>query len=255
MKTALCCSLGLNCLLLGISAVLLQKQRHDVQSPAPGHLPIRSAEEETCEAIPAPALKTAPAPFNWSSIESSDYRTYIANLRAIRCPEQTICDIVTADVHALYASKLRALETSPVEPRSLADWTRTAAREQLQREESALLASLLASDSHSPSRMAAEFDPPRQKTAVMPLAFEAAASSIQNLEPGQVQAIAQLRERFVLELGGLEQNPSDPAYRQRWFSSQAALDEDLPGFIGGQSFQELQLRAQSATAEPGPGTP
>src|SRR5437868_6638046 len=31
--------------------------------------------------------------FHWSQIESSDYRAYIANLRAIGCPEPTIRDI------------------------------------------------------------------------------------------------------------------------------------------------------------------
>src|SRR5262245_41874041 len=36
-------------------------------------------------------------PIRWSDIESSEYRTYIANLRSIGCPEQTIRDIIVAD--------------------------------------------------------------------------------------------------------------------------------------------------------------
>src|SRR5436190_24378605 len=47
--------------------------------------------------------------FSWSEVESSDYPTYIANLRNIDCPEQTIRDIIIADVNALY-SRRRALE-------------------------------------------------------------------------------------------------------------------------------------------------
>jgi hypothetical protein len=47
-------------------------------------------------------------PFQWSRLESRDYRTYIANLRAIGCPEQTIRDIITADVHALCAQQSKA---------------------------------------------------------------------------------------------------------------------------------------------------
>jgi len=27
-------------------------------------------------------------PFNWESVESSDYKQYIANLRAVGCPEE-----------------------------------------------------------------------------------------------------------------------------------------------------------------------
>lgn len=47
--------------------------------------------------------------FTWQEVESADYPTYIANLRNIGCPEQTIRDIIIADVNALY-SRRRALE-------------------------------------------------------------------------------------------------------------------------------------------------
>ncbi len=40
--------------------------------------------------------------FRWSDLECSDYRTYMQNLRGVGCPEPTIFDIVTADVHALF---------------------------------------------------------------------------------------------------------------------------------------------------------
>src|SRR3569623_2104048 len=36
---------------------------------------------------------------SWSHVESPDYATYIANLRSIGCPEQTIRDIIIADVN------------------------------------------------------------------------------------------------------------------------------------------------------------
>ncbi len=44
--------------------------------------------------------------FNWSEVESSDYRRYVANLKSIGCPRQTLVDIVTADVNSLF--KVRA---------------------------------------------------------------------------------------------------------------------------------------------------
>jgi LysM repeat protein len=47
--------------------------------------------------------------FTWQEVESSDYPTYVANLRAIGCPEQTIRDIIIADVNLLFA-KRRAME-------------------------------------------------------------------------------------------------------------------------------------------------
>src|SRR5438105_3314761 len=43
--------------------------------------------------------------FSWREVESPDYPTYITNLRQIGCPEQTIRDIIIADVNGLYAMK------------------------------------------------------------------------------------------------------------------------------------------------------
>jgi hypothetical protein len=51
--------------------------------------------------------------FRWASVESDDYREYIANLRAIGVPEETIRDIIIADVNKLYAGRLAALYPSP----------------------------------------------------------------------------------------------------------------------------------------------
>ena len=47
--------------------------------------------------------------FTWRDIESPDFATYVANLRQIGCPEQTIRDILIAEVNALYSRK-RAVE-------------------------------------------------------------------------------------------------------------------------------------------------
>src|SRR5439155_13311913 len=43
--------------------------------------------------------------FNWESVESPDYKQYIANLRSVGCPEETIRDILRADVIKLYEEK------------------------------------------------------------------------------------------------------------------------------------------------------
>jgi RNA polymerase sigma factor (sigma-70 family) len=44
-------------------------------------------------------------PFDWRLVESPDYRQYIANLRATGCPEQTVADIIVADVNKLFDSR------------------------------------------------------------------------------------------------------------------------------------------------------
>ena len=44
----------------------------------------------------------------WAQLESEDYQTYIARLRGIGCPEQTIRDIIIADLDKLLAPEIAA---------------------------------------------------------------------------------------------------------------------------------------------------
>ena len=44
----------------------------------------------------------------WETVEASSYLDYIDNLRRIGCPEETIRDIILADVNKLYKTKRRA---------------------------------------------------------------------------------------------------------------------------------------------------
>jgi len=47
--------------------------------------------------------------FRWRQLESEDYPTYIARLRAIGCPEQTIRDIIIADLDKLFAPQVERI--------------------------------------------------------------------------------------------------------------------------------------------------
>src|SRR6185436_19245811 len=60
-------------------------------------------------AVSASAPHAATKRFDWQSVESPDYKQYIANLRAIGCPEETIKDIILADVNKLYDQKKKAV--------------------------------------------------------------------------------------------------------------------------------------------------
>ncbi len=99
-------SLGLNLALLAV----VVSQRHSASQL--GQSPDTDAAAKKIQ-LPAKAPRaTAPVgtasstpTFNWQSVESEDYKTYIQQLRAIGCPEETIRDIITADVWKLYESK------------------------------------------------------------------------------------------------------------------------------------------------------
>lgn len=91
-------------------------------------------------------------PFSWREIESPNYATYIANLHDIGCPEQTLRDIIIADVNAVYARR-RATELLTAEQqwwRSEPDTNviRAAVQkaQELENERRALLTSLLGSN-------------------------------------------------------------------------------------------------------------
>ncbi|MED5277555.1 MAG: hypothetical protein VYD86_00440 [Verrucomicrobiota bacterium] len=46
----------------------------------------------------------------WETVEAADYLEYIENLRNIDCPEETIRDIILADVNKLSKTKRRELD-------------------------------------------------------------------------------------------------------------------------------------------------
>ena len=50
--------------------------------------------------------------FSWDELESPDYTTYIANLREINCPAQTIRDIIIADVNAVFTKRRAEIQPS-----------------------------------------------------------------------------------------------------------------------------------------------
>jgi len=98
-------SLGANCLLVALW-VLTRSQPGDKVAPEPATA-VAPASAKT-------NLVVRRQFFSWREVEAPDYPTYIDNLRSIGCPEQTIRDIIIADVNALYAKK-RATEVVTAE--------------------------------------------------------------------------------------------------------------------------------------------
>ncbi|MGB0582057.1 MAG: hypothetical protein ACPGVU_20375 [Limisphaerales bacterium] len=79
------------------------------KSPTPAIRPNRifRPERKTTETAARPP---------WLSIESDDYHQYAANLRAIGCPENTIRDIIVADVGENFKKQKQALEDRTADP-------------------------------------------------------------------------------------------------------------------------------------------
>ena len=112
-RFALALSLAMNVALLALGVAVWRQSTHPrLARLAPTLSRPKTASPEipsvtvTADASPD---STAPAPtggFHWRSIESADYRLYMANLRAVGCPERLIRDILVADIEALYRARL-----------------------------------------------------------------------------------------------------------------------------------------------------
>ncbi len=57
----------------------------------------------------APRIVTVTNDFRWAQLETENYRDYIARLRSIGCPEQTIRDIIIADLDKLFAPQVQSM--------------------------------------------------------------------------------------------------------------------------------------------------
>jgi len=112
-KPLLALSLVANVLLLG-AAVYLAK----TGKPGPAAVVVESqnmaggsdaAGQTKSIAVVETATGKPTQSFDWHLVESEDYKKYIANLRAIGCPEETIRDIIAADVAKLFESRRKGL--------------------------------------------------------------------------------------------------------------------------------------------------
>lgn len=95
MKRAFIVSTAINFVLLGTVIWFASRKSNLRWQPIEKSAPAK---------IVSASANFAPA-FHWRQVESDDYRKYIANLRAIGCPEETIRDIIIADVNKLYAAR------------------------------------------------------------------------------------------------------------------------------------------------------
>jgi hypothetical protein len=193
---------------------------------------------------PAGAAPTA-KPFNWSELESSDYRAYIANLAAIGCPKQTIRDIIVADVDSLYAPRRQQCARQPAAESKLSA---------LYDEEDSVLTALLGPPPASTQIVADTNTPPvrtqrRQGPAQAvsePLVFQDVDPSTLQLTDMQKQVISRLRQQFIDQIGGTNQDPNDPAYLARWQKAQHGIDDTLRGTLGIKFYVNYRLQAANA---------
>ena len=243
MKKLLGISILLNLSLLCVVVSFLAGRKKENFSAAPASLSQASAVATAPDPSASDTLPAAqPKPFRWSQLEAPDYATYISNLRSIGCPEQTILDIVSADVDAaIFAPRREQLNEKAQSGGSaisiVAQKNLEAGLKALNRDETAFIASLLGWPAPSDGDAAVTV---AEVPVALPLVFRNVDLSALKLEV-QINVIAGLQRRFAQEVG----DPNDPAYRERWQKAEAEANNRLKAMMGWKAYQAFYAKAHS----------
>jgi hypothetical protein len=240
VKNLLRSSLLANLVLSGLAFWLVREKvaRHSAAASATiitAPIPVPTVQT----AGPQPNLAAIPKPFRWSQLESTDYRIYLANLRNIGCPEQTIRDILTADVDSVYAQRCEQAERASTDHLALQQEL-----DRLRGEEAAFLASLLGNSRPTGERASQEpawLLAKRNIRPTEPLVFDNIDPAALQLNSGQMAVIDEVREQFRQEIG--VQDTNDPTYVERWNQAQRNADDRLRGILGSRVYLQYQLQA------------
>jgi len=270
MKAMSKISAGLNLVLLGSLIFVVVRQRKEAPPPTPVSPPTEPVATAAVSAPPLTAPEINPEPFHWRQIESTnDYRRYIANLRAIGCPESTVEDITWGDADRLFALQRRqqGLDGSGTGP-----WSRW--------REAQLVASLLG---NLPAAAPSLKNDEAQAAAAAQTAVAAGLPSplfLQNPDwntlgftPDQQAAITQVRRQFLSQINGQSQNTSDPSNPNfnsnagnsgsqtedgssssgtlaHWHTALQMADEQLREELGAQGYMAYEQQQYNAWYQP-----
>lgn len=217
----------------------------NADTPAPAASSVRPPARPASIVV---VTNTSAGRFHWGELESPDYRQYIANLRAIGCPEATIRDLIVADVEKLYAGKAAALYPSPrdfkfwrVEDRQARaeERERDLKRRELEKEKRALLTELLGVDPLEAMRAEGRADREAWRLGFLSAdkqqALQALSSKYRELE------------RAAWSEGG--RGGRTPEARAEMAALRAQRDAEMAQLLGPQDYQEYQLRNSPVARE------
>jgi hypothetical protein len=251
MKTALKLSALLNLGLLACLAfVWSMPEKHE--APVARPIVVQSTTPPPAAAAPIISKQVQPAPFRWTQLESADYRTYVKNLQGIGCPAATLRAIVTADIDGVYAAKHDELEQQLTAMQN-AGWSErlntysnqqdlATEMQKLPGEERAEIDDLLGLKPQPVAVVAAgQNQPPRQQPTSLPMVMQNIDLSQLNFDDQQKQAFNDVRQQFLEDIGGPNQNPNDPTYLARWQKAQSTADTMLESTLGNDAFTKVQM--------------
>ena len=192
---------------------------------------------------------------SWQDIGKDDLKQLVASLRSVGCPEETVRDIILAEVNRIYQAKNRAAYPEiygerlywQVEKRDAESQQRSRERskqmQQLQKEKSALLVELLGVD---PEKLMREedgtgemfFNWNERKLAFLPEAKRAEALKF-------IEEFEEKRQDFYARNRGLH----DDIYRAEQKQLEAEELEGLSKILSPQELREYELRNSQTASQ------
>ena len=183
-KIVLPLSIALNVVCIG---ALLWRNRA-METPAVEFPQDASPQIVSTTDVAEPVAPPSVPAFHWSQIESTNYFAYVTGLRSIGCPEQTIRDIISADVRAALPVAQPA-SSIPMAQAGRSSWQR--------REEQLVNHILAAGTSHT--------------TSDAGVANTSHPSALAGVSPGQLPAVRQpILAGMPVARGGTTRSPNEP---------------------------------------------
>lgn len=217
----------------------------------------RSEAKATVESAPGAPVAPAnadhrltpasvPSQPTWASLVSADLRHYAGNLRKIGCPEQTIKDIMLAEVNRRYAVQEQGLKARPddIPPWEMPSPTERKSREgklrQLLEEKRSLLKELTGVDAaiDMPSRMAGR-DVEK---------FQSAFNAVPNDKRDQVRAI---QENYWAQSDDIKQRTVgylEPEDRDEFLRIKTERREALAKILTPRELQDYEMQTSETAS-------
>ena len=194
------------------------------------------------------------ARFSWREVESADYKTYIANLRAVDCPDETIREIIVTDVNKLFAPREAPFKNELTAPfpwegagnlsySSLSEAERRAEFEkkkqlrEVQSEKRALLKELLNIET-----------PLETLRAVHTRDYELFEAAFNSVPAGKREAVRQIQENYWQMSDATSDKFNgvrSPPYLEEYKRNNAERRNQLASVLSPQQLEDYELRTSS----------
>src|SRR4051794_23652795 len=242
-KGFLIISVVANLAFVGTVGYLVKKQE---AAPVSADLNTLVTTQEVAK-IPAP-LKRNPdlvqtnvaiPQINWRMVESEDYRQYIVNLRSIGCPEETIRDIITADVNKLFEARrkeMRAAATNKFEFwkagnmfAGVMDEEKIKQKQELAKEKKELLTTLLGAAPEEKADLGAVMNPFQDLLDFLP-------------EGKQAKVVDLMQSMQAKAMKSMKDGSPDAADLKEMQKVQKDMEAEIAKVLTPQEFEDYQLR-------------